>query len=96
MAANTLPQDVKNFRALVEREIPVGTPIQVAKNRVEALGLTCTWMTRGWTNNIRDQTEFYFCDRQARSVVLTRWQVSLLPKQEKVVSVHANVGLIGP
>jgi hypothetical protein len=96
VAANTLPQDAKNFRALVKQAIPVGTSIQVAKTRVEALGLTCTWVTRGWTNNIHDQTEFYFCDRQAGSIVLTRWQVSLLPKQEKVVSVRANVGLVGP
>jgi hypothetical protein len=94
--ANVLPQDSKDFHALVEREIPIGTSIQLAKSRVEALGLACTLVRGGWINNINDRTAFHFCERQSGSVVLTRWLIFFLPKQEKVAVIRADVVLVGP
>lgn len=95
-AANALPRETKEFRTLVEGKIPIGTPIVVAKHRIEALGFVCVLAKGGWTNNIHDSTEFYSCQRKAGRIVLTRWSVSILPKQEKVFSVAASVHLVGP
>jgi hypothetical protein len=68
----------------------------MAMRRIEALELTCKWMPGGWVNKVNDRTPFYFCQRQVGKVVLTRWQVSFLFDQDKVVVVRTNVGLLGP
>ena len=94
-AASVLPEDLKDFRVLIEKEISIGKSIQVAKSRLEGLGLTCTWIESVWTNNI-DRVAYYFCQRQAGTTVHTRWRVSLLPEQDKVVAMRTLVTRVDP
>ena len=94
--AVVLPTQPEEFRALIEKEIPVGTSVAEAKSRVETLGLACSLVRGGWTNNSGDRTAFYFCQRTSGTLVLTRWKVSFLPEQEKVSGVRADVVLVGP
>lgn len=94
-AAVVLPEGEAEFRELVQSQAPIGTPVEIAKERMKALGLRCA-PAKGWTGNIRDTTEFYFCSFQVGRLVARRWQVGLLPREGRIVDVVARVGLVGP
>lgn len=95
-SAADLPVDQEAFRGLVGREVAIGTPMKNAEARLIALGLQCKSVTGGWTNNIRDKTEFLFCSHQSGAVVQRRWKVAVLPLDGKVAEVRSTVGLVGP
>jgi hypothetical protein len=94
--ASDLPPAKVEFQALVNRTIAIGMQVDAAVNRLEGLGLKCKRVEKGWTNKVDDRTSFIFCSRQEGALVLTRWQVAILPQASKVADLLSNVGLIGP
>lgn len=95
LGAQELPAKDADFRVLVAREIPIGSPFDTGIKRAQALGLNCKWAKGAWSASV-PQAEFYFCDRRTQGLVQTRWQIALLPKGDSVAEVVASVGLIGP
>jgi hypothetical protein len=74
---------------------PVGSSIDKAQSFMEKEGFKCSRQTNATFQN-RQGIDYVYCDRQRGAVVVRRWQVALVQKENKVVEVLANTGLIGP
>lgn len=95
-SASELPVEQEAFSAMVAREVVLGTSMKDAEDRLIAMGLRCQPVIGGWTNNVSDRTKFLFCSYQSGWLVQRRWQVGVLPLEQKVAEVRATVGLVGP
>jgi hypothetical protein len=94
-ASQVLPEDTPAFRSLVESRVPVGTSLQEATSRMEALGLSCSSSER-WDPQGKQISVAIFCTRKQGSLVFRSWNVELRVDSGRVSSLSAAVGLTGP
>lgn len=91
-----LAQDAASTKQAIIKKIPLGTPVEKAKDTMERHGFHCLGMPPDRAHN----SPFLYCDSGERLtagiLISKRWQVGLLHENGTVSEIWANVGLTGP
>lgn len=79
----------------IEAEIPSGTSVDVATERLRAMHFDVSLKTGAdWGG--RDGIDYVYGDRREGGVVFRRWQVALFVEDDAVVDIDVSTGMVGP
>jgi hypothetical protein len=81
--------------AQIQKWGAVGTSAFEARRVMEQHGFTCSLVTNGSFDTLRN-VNYVYCDRREGSIIQQRWQAALVLVEGKVSAVHVTTGLIGP
>jgi hypothetical protein len=94
-------KDAASMKALLQRNLPVGTSAKKARLFMEREGFKCSLMrNKSFSEEgvVREGIDYLYCERSdsAGFLVSRRWQVAIVLKMDSVSEVLVSVGLIGP
>lgn len=85
------------LQAQLTRELPPGTPLRIAEQRLRDLGFACSLLRdAAWTGREGRHTYLYGDATTGPGPVVQRWQVAVITDGESAREVLVTTGLIGP
>ena len=88
---------VEKMIKVIDSKVPVGTPVAKARKFMEGQGFKCS-VTKNGSWDKHEHVDYLYCTRSEKEAFLVdrRWIIALIYRDDKVVKIEANTGLVGP
>ena len=88
--------DTAGMRTAVLELVPVGTPMEDARRRLELEGFRCELPATHRFEGVQDPLHYAHCDGRSRGLlVYRRWQLALVDSAGRLSDVLVATGLVG-
>jgi len=89
-------QTAAAMKASLVAEIPVGTPVASAENKLRARGFKVSRETNAKWSSATQPTDYLYGEMSDGNIVQRRWQVAVFYRHDAVTGIDVRTGLVGP